>query len=164
MIYAVDPGGVTGVAVYNEQFNAPALKQYDNWIDAVEAIAGVIWPEDWLVVERFDIRPGVRSQQLDPIYAIGALQYVTRVRRNRIVLQTPAQAKSFGTDSKLAQAWGPTFGKGLPHGKDAARHLLVFLTTYAEGRMLGGQQILERLVMPYAPEGWNGKSVEPEAH
>lgn len=169
MVFGVDPGGTTGIAVWDSKFVAPALKQYDSWLASVQYIANFSKEGDWIVCERFDLRSGVRTQQLDPLYAIGALHLVAEQSRVKLVLQTPAQGKSFGTDTKLATVWGKDFGRGKPHAKDAARHLITFLCTYGEGRALGGEAILNAIVSngvyPYAPEGWQqGDSSEPPAH
>ena len=67
-----------------------------------------------------------KSRQLEPVWATGAIMYLTRLYGYEdVTLQSPSQAKSFSTDHKLKKIdwWRP----GLNHGMDAARHLLLYL-------------------------------------
>ncbi len=62
---------------------------------------------------------------MDALHIIGAVKHECRRLSVPLVLQTPAQAKSFATNDKLkAVGW---YTVGADHERDAARHMLVYV-------------------------------------
>lgn len=129
MIWAVDPGGTTGVAIWHEAGFATfheiggGHEGFVQWFDAWTHGTSVDGIE--VVCESFIPRPGARSMQYDALYIIGFLKGWCILNHVRFTLQSPAQAKSFATNDKLKAAVLYPAGKG--HAQDAARHLLVRL-------------------------------------
>ena len=138
MIYvALDPGTTTGVAFYDtglQEFGAleihgrHELYDYlgDEWGLGIGWVKGAPYP-DVVIIERWDVRRNTHqlSNQDDPRYIIGAVEAVCYLQQVTYREQTPAEAKSFGTNDKLrALGW---YEGGEGHADDAARHLLVAL-------------------------------------
>jgi hypothetical protein len=129
-VLAVDPGGTTGIAFYEDGFFTSY--QRDCYEDAVDSIVDCVRPPslDALVCEGFHIRgnthkldAGAFSQTTD---LIGACRFVASEKGIPFIRQTPAQAKGFATDDKLRTLGWYNPSKG-GHQNDAARHLLVYL-------------------------------------
>lgn len=139
-IYAIDPGGTTGVA---------CLSHFDDGTEGGVRVVATIqvpggrfgfyqWAQDVhlfdkaaaVACENFIINTGTatKSRQADPLMLAGYLEGECCVRSIPFLLQTPAQAKAFATDDKLKHLgwWNPTKGG---HANDAARHLLVYMVT-----------------------------------
>ena len=126
MILAIDPGGTTGIAylAHDGQFGTGQLANgFDGFADWMTE---QYWEAfDAIVIENFIPRPGAKSQQLDALHIIGAVKFMCRKHGVPLIIQSPANAKSFSTNDKLTAAGWYTVGED--HGRDAARHLLVFL-------------------------------------
>lgn len=131
--FAVDPGLVTGVAVY-----VPGVAYYN----ALEVPGGDIgFANFWrtilhdyavksIVCESYIITPqtATKTRQYDALYIIGWLKLESARLGIPFTLQTPAQGKSFGTDFKLeGLGWFVKTKDG--HRNDASRHLLTYLST-----------------------------------
>jgi len=142
-VLAVDPGGTTGLALYDERPSYhptdPGLlpAEFYSWQeDDYEGVARRILSNakpgrlDALVCEGFHIRgnthkldAGAFNQTTD---LIGACRYAAFLADIPFIRQTPAQAKGFATDDKLRKlGWWSTGSAG--HDNDAARHLLTHL-------------------------------------
>lgn len=124
-VLAIDPGGTTGIAYYNTEWDKFNSWQADNFYDAMHSWA----TPDVLVIERFTIRQNTHKLSADAFEQttdlIGAFRYLALRDGVDFIRQTPAQAKAFATDDKLKRlGW---YTPGLPHGNDAARHLLTYL-------------------------------------
>lgn len=130
-IVAVDPGKVTGVAVYYPETTRCTTWEKPCW-EAVRAVhrgleRGRI---SHLVVEAFTI--SMRTLKLTrgenwSLESIGALRYLASLVPDLEEFHVqPVEAKNFGTDRKLrALGWyHPTPGG---HRNDAARHLIAFI-------------------------------------
>lgn len=137
MIVAIDPGGTTGIA----WITAAGTFATDEVAGGADAMVG--WINTWLdtprgglvshvVMETFIPRPGAKSQQLDALHIIGAIRYVCAKQGIALTMQSPAQAKSFADNDKLKAVGWYTVGED--HGRDAARHLLVFVAGPKAGR------------------------------
>ena len=139
-VLAVDPGGTTGLALYDSNLYAPHYKgglpvEFDSWQtpdydSTVNSIIGESLGLDAIVCEGFHIRgnthkldAGAFSQTTD---LIGACRFVASEKGIPFIRQTPAQAKGFATDDKLRTLGWYNPSKG-GHQNDAARHLLVYL-------------------------------------
>jgi hypothetical protein len=124
MIYAIDPGKVTGIATFD-----PLTREFHQWeMDGrthMYALIDQMDSSDFVVAESYTItgQTAKYSQQLDALYIIGAIEAHSYVYGTGFALQSPSQAKSFGTDAKLKHLgwWYATPGG---HASDAARHLL----------------------------------------
>ena len=66
-----------------------------------------------------------KSRQTTALELIGALRWFAIQHGIPFVLQSPAEAKGFGTDAKLEKI-GWLKPKAQDHANDAARHLLVY--------------------------------------
>ena len=135
MIIAVDPGKTTGIACLSDAGHFSAFAHsYDVALDYVMDSVTNIWihPKLTVVIEDFIIseRSGKtgtanwrRGMELE---FIGAARWMCKKHDVRFVLQTAQQAKTFSTDAKLKRVGWWT--KGTDHPRDAARHLLLYMT------------------------------------
>lgn len=153
-VIGVDPGGTTGICwgdTDDMPLFEPTLAQLPdrmgvgNFVEKYMQVGVILRPTHGvLVIERFDLRSNVKSQQLDPLYIIGMCEWLCWRHGWEFVLQTPAQAKSFATNDKLkAAGW---YVPGQEHARDASRHLLTWLCTTKEGRANGGEAILRKII------------------
>lgn len=141
-IVALDPGGTTGWAMWQDQAGGKTATMWDHFF------CGQIGPEEhheelYELLERFqthdftvisetfdfrqhdNFRTGVNliSREYIGVAKLFALQ---RMHNSPpVVLQTPASAKTFVTDEKLKVMglWVP----GKQHARDALRHLIYYL-------------------------------------
>lgn len=126
MIIAVDPGVVTGVAMWDREFASFQEEAYGALyrIESMLRQGGV----DTVVCEAYTITAATlrKTRQPASLESIGALRYMCRRGSVEFVLQTPADAKRFASDQKLKAAgwYTPTPGG---HANDAARHLMTYL-------------------------------------
>jgi hypothetical protein len=138
MIIAVDPGKITGLCTYDAgEFRS---WQTECW-DAIEQVHELLKDHspptpyaprqeiEAVVCEDYLITPGTLRKTRGEnwsMHSIGALMYLCRIFEVPFVLQTPADAKRFATDSKLKAAgfYHPSTGG---HANDSARHLVTFL-------------------------------------
>ena len=134
MILAVDPGGTTGVAILESgQFRSLEIPDgkaaFYRWFGGIADSADL---EDLTVVcESFTITAATarKSRQDDPYMILGYLSGWCLLHSVPLHVQSPGQAKSFSTDSKLRRlGWFLPSSGG--HANDAARHLLVYLVTH----------------------------------
>jgi hypothetical protein len=133
IIAAFDPGNTTGLAVFaDEPINGQRLfmgqgtkEEIWQYMDFVTAWGRpVLW-----VVEDTRPRPGhVATWQPSGCRMTGVIEYYACRRGERMILQSPATAKSFSTDQrlKLLTWWVP----GKEHANDAARHLLLAMAVH----------------------------------
>ncbi len=129
-ILAVDPGGVTGFALFEDgQHDSRHQEGYE---DAVTMIRNLCEDGlDALIVEGFTIRQG--SHKLDPVAfdqttdLIGACRLLALEHGIPFIRQYPKD-KAFGTNDKLKRLH---WYKGAPgHADDASRHILHYLVTH----------------------------------
>ena len=131
MIIAVDPGKVSGVALWHPDI--PVQIKADELLP-LEVLGLVCQLDDkydtTVVTEKFTIseRTIKTALSLDALDINGWLTLESQRKNFELVMQTPAQAKAFATDDKLkALDWYERTKDG--HANDAARHLLVYLIT-----------------------------------
>lgn len=146
-LVSLDPGGTTGLAYYDPAREVvPQLSQIKdrhvlyNWLEEGAYVPTIYICEDFIP------RQGAYNFQRDSLLIIGYLdgRHYFWQGSEGFVLQSAATAKAFASDSKLRKlGW---YLRGVPHGIDAARHLLTFLVTTPRGRQLGGEDLLRRLV------------------
>lgn len=119
-IVAIDPGRTCGYARLDE--NGFSSREFADPFQAVDFVR--CWPPDLVACESFTPRAGIRTWEPEALYVIGALKFACSLTGAAFELQSPAQAKRFGTNEKLAAlGWRrPTAGG---HADDAARHLLL---------------------------------------
>lgn len=131
-LFAVDPGGTTGFAYYDEEADFFQSYQQEGYDDAAEIIwnMAVLNQPSAMICEAFVIRQnthkldaGAFNQTTD---LIGACRLTAFRNEIPFVRQTPAEAKSIATDAKIkALRWYRATPGG--HANDAARHLLCYL-------------------------------------
>lgn len=144
-VIAFDPGKATGVAVYRSGDHDSF--QLDNGFHGVAAFLhqspyeGPLSGCDAVVCETFTVNATTHKKDsgafIEVFSNIGAIRYAAFLADVPFYLQTPAEAKSFGTNDKLRKlGW---FAGGAGHADDASRHLLTFLAKQRD------PDILERL-------------------
>lgn len=143
---AVDPGGVTGWLVFEPSAEIQDWGGYGitpiEWGEEPSSVAmcdrlmrlstARLKSEriDGIVIESFYPRPGVRTWEPEPVEIAGFCRWLMDDDPARLFFQTPAEAKSFGTDPKInpyRRDREPPFnvGKGgAGHSVDALRHAL----------------------------------------
>lgn len=138
-IIAIDPGGVTGIAVYS----GGPVRLYEweggfegmcNWLQCTS-----MWDVSAIVIESFTINAGTHKKDpvaiYDTLYIIGAVHFVARAKNIPVVMQSPQKAKSFGTDDKLRRLGWYNPSKG-GHQNDAVRHLVTYLASIRDPKIL----------------------------
>lgn len=122
---AIDPGGTTGVAIWDtvkQEFNT--FPVYSGFLGFVE-FTHTLTEQDTIVCESFNL--GVRGKKIDStaLDIIGALKYlVTTARIERLIMQTPSTRKSVShEDLDALSLWA----KRSNHERDAASHLVIAL-------------------------------------
>jgi hypothetical protein len=112
---------------------AMELHGYENGqIDEIERLIfvrkGRLLPAKSVIIEDFILRERTQSRSLlAPVRITAALtdRLYSKGYRGEVVLQSPSDAKSIVTDSRL-KAWG-LWHEGSPHIRDAWRHLVKYL-------------------------------------
>jgi hypothetical protein len=132
MILSIDPGNVTGLALYFPTAGSLVTKELrkDETYQYIDDVVGSSWYMVEIVAERFVIsqRTIKSERQGDALDILGYLDSVRCLRGVPLTLQTAAQAKSFATDDKLRRlGWYQKTKDG--HANDACRHLLVYLVS-----------------------------------
>jgi len=141
MILAIDPGKTTGYAYqHGEAHGSGQLVLQDALWGLLDALAPTV-----IVCERFDHRM-VMGADLEAVEVIGILKEWSRQNRVEVHFQTQEQAKHFFTNARLKERGMDR--PGLPHARDAARHLLYWLT-FGGGKPSGGRRPTAR---PQVPE------------
>jgi hypothetical protein len=133
-LVAVDPGKMTGLAFVETSDAIEPTVQQAPWEEAQD----IIWTfvanhlGTVIVCERFTITMQTlkKAREYEALYVIGGLLLMTRRLPSTMVLQTPAEAKSFITDEKLRRLGWYERTKGLDHGRDALRHLALYAVTH----------------------------------
>lgn len=127
IIYAIDPGKVTGVACYDPENNAhPEFWMTEDWQGLAEDL--IECPVDHLVIEKFTInnRTAQRAPDGLPLRIIGALEFVAWLQGYHLHYQDPPSVMRIITDDVLkALGWYTPTTHG-DHANDAARHLAVY--------------------------------------
>lgn len=139
-VLAVDPGGTTGWASLDPtgNFQSGEVRDWLNWCSHVWRLLST--EEYTVVVERYTVttETAKKTRQYDALEIIGVLRWLCHLTGSPFVMQTPSQAKSFGTDRKLHRiGW---FLRGRGHANDAARHLLCYAVTHG---LVDARQFLE---------------------
>ena len=140
-VLAIDPGGVTGIAFYQDGIytGEEVPNGFDGMAHALSTAFSPLLPLDAVVIESFTINAGTHKKDpgmfADTTAIIGAVRYVASVYGIPVKMQTPAKAKAFATDDKLRRlGWYDSTPGG--HRNDAARHLLTFLASERDYRIL----------------------------
>lgn len=129
LIYAFDPGKITGVTIWNTepgdwpQFWADQLAVTDLY----EYVDAVCEQMEFAQIEKFTISAGTirKAPESDPLDVIGYLKYAAWRCGFEIGWTKPADVMSTFTDASLKKAGMFTPGKG--HANDSARHLAWYL-------------------------------------
>lgn len=144
MILAVDPGLVSGVALYMPGLDHFTSGQVEDgligFVDYFERYVDGTLPST-VVVEKFTVMDTTakKTRQYDALYINGYLEARCHTLGIEFVRQQVSGAKTFATNQKL-KALGWYNGTSGGHANDATRHLL----TLAAKRSWG-QPILRRL-------------------
>lgn len=148
IVYSVDPGLASGVALLNVPSDGSEIQQLGSWElgpdeteDATESIVNTYNAFDLrVVVERFTItaETGKKSQAPFSLELIGVIKYICR--KNFVApptLQTPADAKSFVPNARL-KSLGLWHKGGAGHALDALRHAVLYSVKngYRDSRLL----------------------------
>lgn len=122
---ALDPGGSTGWASYNDwtnKFTCGQLTQQPHHHDLYFLLMSLVRPSE-LIVEQFD-NDGNKAAKLISLEYIGVARlYSQQLNNVSFKLQGRAVAKKLITD-KWLKAIGVWDTANKPHGMDAMRHLI----------------------------------------
>jgi hypothetical protein len=134
LVVALDPGGTTGlayghidvgavtIAITQEQMT---LRDMDYLMRNILSDTDVQWHVIWETFEyRYRARPGLDQTPIKLIAIIELAQ--ERGSGVQFYPQTAAKGKAFYTDIKLKQMG--LYERGMPHARDAERHLLTWCT------------------------------------
>jgi hypothetical protein len=126
-VLAVDPGGTTGLAMWEDgTFRA----WHEPRLDAMRTVDILCGGRlDLMVFESFHLSQQTLKKSerdaLDVIEFIGVGRFLAGEYHVAFETQSPSEAKAFTTDAKLkALGW---WTKGLDHPRDATRHLVLAL-------------------------------------
>lgn len=122
MIVALDPGGTTGLAgLDGPTFWTAQLGPMEacDWLWANQARLTALVIESFVITQQ-TIR---KARERAPMDVIGFVVWLAHHLGVPLTFQTPAEAKRFGTDEKLARVGWRVPGD---HARDAARHLLLY--------------------------------------
>lgn len=150
MILALDPGGTTGVCLYNPKRNTTETEQLGPhehhlklWNMLTETMVEAIQQKRPLhiVCESFEFRQTERHRDFInyiPREYIGVTKLFCRLQCTKYFEQKAAQAKGFWSDDKIQKLglWVP----GRKHAMDATRHYL-----YHRAFTLADQSLLYKL-------------------
>lgn len=124
VVYGFDPGVTTGVAILEDgKFLSGELSEKELWYYLTCLGEG-----DTLVYEDYSPRPGVRTWQPAPLYAIGAIRYAGWNRTGHQALGLlPSSTKPLAPDSLLrGLGW---YKAAMGHANDAARVIVAAALT-----------------------------------
>jgi hypothetical protein len=148
LILAVDPGNVTGVALFdpNEPSARPVTREIQHKDDVYRSINKLKYDASVfdIVAERFVIsqRTIKSERQTDALDILGYLDSLRALYGLEFTLQTAAQAKRFCPDGKLRSlGWYERTKDG--HANDALRHLFTYLAS-AHRNTPGVEGLLKR--------------------
>lgn len=129
-VLALDPGGRTGVALWDSgQFWSTHLGTYEAW-SFVDAQLNQ-HHFDLVVSEDFTITAGTAKKSQDgkkSIESIGVFRFLCAKHTTLFETQLPSEAKNFTTDARLRHL--SMWYKGSDHPRDAARHLVFALSNH----------------------------------
>jgi hypothetical protein len=128
-LFAFDPGQTTGWAIYETASERVKSGEddFDLFCERMELLFAAYGADLDVTGERFTITAATakKTQQPWSIEVIGVAKYLAhKFGCGTVTLQSPADAKRFGTNERLKNMgwWVPgTAG----HDKDALRHLMV---------------------------------------
>jgi hypothetical protein len=129
-ILCIDPGGTTGIAVFNISKNLkPELLKYQEVPNGTKGFINFYrenqpqYNWDKIVCESFTLRTGVKFPDLTPVYIIGALEALVK-DGVEIIFQSPS-LKGLCNDDRLKLIDMHQRGNG--HANDAIRHGIIYL-------------------------------------
>jgi hypothetical protein len=132
IVVALDPGGMTGVAVWRGSLASVELLEVGP-LESVDLLWGLAEAHGaglTVVSESFTVtaQTGKLSQAPWSLECIGAYRWVCRHHGSLFVvpLQRPGDAKGFAPNARL-KALGLRMPGGAGHALDAARHLVLLL-------------------------------------
>lgn len=125
MILAIDPGLMTGWAIWNSgshQFTS-GQEDFEGFAYTLEEAAHHI---ELYIVERYTINADTakKSPQPEALEVTGMVRYFATMERTPMLMQSPSEAIGFATDDRLREVGWYRPGKG--HANDAARHLFLY--------------------------------------
>ena len=138
-VLAVDPGGTTGWAMSAQAGLAEPMlvvhgeADFLTFLDVLDSLFARSADEGRpteIVAERYVITPRTAklSQQTTALEVIGVLKYFANRYDVLMTLQTPADAKRFATNDRLAaREWLQRPLAANDHANDAIRHLMTHL-------------------------------------
>lgn len=140
MIIALDPGKVTGLAVWSPKDPLAIATREVSPLDAIEYVDAAHARNQGaieVVAEKFTIseRTIKTALSLDALDVNGWLTMESQRKLFPLHMQLPSQAKAFATDDKLrVLGWYTKTKDG--HANDAARHMLTHLISVPEYRAI----------------------------
>jgi len=140
-LLAVDPGGMTGLALFSDWSENSAGKVWlaeANFYEACKAIKGMLDAGDITVcAERFNISERTIKLGRDhtAIEILGVVKWLLLEHElPEMLLASPADAKRLVTDARL-KTLGIHYKGGAGHAHDAARHGILWLVKAGDLRL-----------------------------
>lgn len=130
---ALDPGGTTGYAICDINNSNSVSIAWDqakmNELELTELMEVI--NADRIICEDFEYRNRARpGLDLSPPRLIGVVKLYSQTSQKKLVLQKAVVGKGHYSDIRLKSLG--LYRRGIPHGRDALRHLLHWLT-FKEG-------------------------------
>jgi hypothetical protein len=141
---ALDPGETTGYAFAQiSDIIEIGYDQEEMSHDLLYAALSVWQPFEYLICEDFEYRPGKAKPNLNlyPVELIGVCKlWASWHPKTKLTFQKAAVGKSWWSDDKLKDEG--LYIEGVPHGRDAARHLLHWLLFREGYSFVEGQDLV----------------------
>lgn len=132
---SLDPGGTTGYAIcdINKSITIGWDEARFNESELTEFME--LTSPDVLICEDFEYRNRARAGlDLTPPRLIGVVKLFTQSSDTKLILQKAAVGKGHYSDTRLKSI--DLYRRGTPHGRDALRHLLHWLTFKGGGEFI----------------------------
>lgn len=144
-VIGIDPGVMTGFCYADIEPDKYARLYPFQMTDDVDDLWRrlVEFEPRYIVMEDFEFRNRARAGlNLFPVQLIGiARLYALTQGQCAIKLQKASEGKGYYTDTLLKQVG--LYKRGVPHGMDATRHLVHWLTFGPGYQFNGGKQLIE---------------------
>lgn len=127
VVCAIDPGKMTGVALWNAGEVTAEERTPVEAVSIVEELARHYRQNLVVAYETYVFLDSTKTRQYDATEVIGCLKYLAWRESFRLVAQTPAEAKNLGTTARLKALgwWDARAGESDDDQTSALRHLLL---------------------------------------
>lgn len=145
-IITIDPGITSGFCYAELKPNVELVYKPFQMVDDVDDLWNRLdkFKPDTIIIEDFEFRGRARAGlNLFPVQLIGIARLYENRNKVALHLQKAATGKAYYTDNILKQLG--LYKRGIPHGMDASRHLLQWIT-FGPGFQYNGKSKIEDFV------------------